>query len=420
MQKLLIIVEKLKRELSTFLFKLNKNKITTFQKKILSQIDKKNVKVVFFVNSKAKWQYEGVYRLMEEDPIFDPWVAVVPNTSWGKKNEIDGVLQTIKDFDGYNLIKTFNQENNQYLDINKTIDADIIFFNEPSGGHWLYKPFYFYKKSLCCYIPYCYNIDDSYPVGLKKPFYEALWLAFTETEINRKIAIENSNRGEDKFIHTGYPPMDHFIDIPKKTNKRRKKLLIWAPHHTIDATNNSSPFLEYHQTMLEIASNYKSEIDIVFKPHPLLKYRLYETPGWGQQKTDEYFSAWENGDNTSLATGNYTELFIESDAMIHDGFSFAVEYLFVNKPICYTLRNNNFFEKLNELGQQALDLSYYAKNKDDILYFVREILLDNNDVYFAEREDFLSNVLLPPNDVSAAKNVLASIKNKIYPQGAPL
>ena len=48
-------------------------------------------------------------------------------------------------------------------------------------------------------------------------------------------------------------------------------------------------------------------------------------------KTNDYFNYWSQADNTILSQADYNELFVESDALILDSVSFAVEYLYLEK-----------------------------------------------------------------------------------------
>lgn len=87
--------------------------------------------------------------------------------------------------------------------------------------------------------------------------------------------------------------------------------------------------------MVTFAQKYKDKVQIVFKPHPMLYRTLCEHSEWGKERTDAYYSMWNNMSNTQLEEGDYTELFMQSDAMIHDCGSFILEYLAVDKPCMF-------------------------------------------------------------------------------------
>lgn len=66
----------------------------------------------------------------------------------------------------------------------------------------------------------------------------------------------------------------------------KKKKIIWAPHHSLEDCGGLqlSTFLSYYKFFFELAQKYFNDIQIVFKPHPLLKEKLYQHPDWGKEK----------------------------------------------------------------------------------------------------------------------------------------
>jgi CDP-glycerol glycerophosphotransferase (TagB/SpsB family) len=127
------------------------------------------------------------------------------------------------------------------------------------------------------------------------------------------------------------------------------------------------------ELMLELAQAYKDRIQIAFKPHPSLITQLYQHPDWGKERADDYYARWQQMENTQLETGGYVDLFMTSDAMIHDSGSFVVEYLYANRPVMFVSINlqsiiflkllNRFFSKNTKdtIGiqfQSLLNLSY--------------------------------------------------------------
>ena len=126
----------------------------------------------------------------------------------------------------------------------------------------------------------------------------------------------------------------------------------------VSSTNtNHSNFLWLAEKMLSFTEKYKDKIQIAFKPHPNLKKQLISHPGWGKPKVDEYYDKWNSLDNGQLEEGDYFDLFLQSDAMIHDSVSFLSEYLYTMKPCCYVIKNENLIDSfLNDFGKAALEL----------------------------------------------------------------
>jgi hypothetical protein len=139
------------------------------------------------------------------------------------------------------------------------------------------------------------------------------------------------NGGVNALV-TGYPGVDNLLDpnySPRdvwKIKDKKVKRLIWAPHHSMftDECIYYSCFLQYSDFMLEMAQKDRDDIQIAFKPQPVLRNKLNQY--WGKGKTDDYYHRWESMDNTFLENGGYVDVFLTSDAMIHDSGSFLIEF----------------------------------------------------------------------------------------------
>ena len=59
---------------------------------------------------------------------------------------------------GYNVIKSYNKEEENYLDVKKTCGPDIVFYTNPYKG--LIDDRYYitnFLDCLTCYAPYCFR-----------------------------------------------------------------------------------------------------------------------------------------------------------------------------------------------------------------------------------------------------------------------
>ena len=188
----------------------------------------------------------------------------------------------------------------------------------------------------------------------------------------------------------------------------KKKKIIWAPHYSINRNTafHYSTFLVYYDYMLELAEKYKDYIQIAFKPHPYLLTKLYEI--WGKDKTDRYYSSWENGVNTQLVLGDYVSLFMHSDALIHDCSSFTIEYHYTKNPVLYLIKDDHHADGLNEFGKKAFKMHYLGRNEEDIESFVINII-QGKDNMKKKREDFYKRYLLPPYGKPASINIINAI-----------
>jgi len=414
------------RPIQNFFFKIKLKKIHANHEKALKIIRKKEkIKVVFLVIHESVWKYDELYRLMEQDKRFDPIIVICPYVVYGEDNMLREMNQAFNAFNkkGYKTIKAL-KENDTWLDVKNEIKPDIVFFTNP----WkLTKNQYYinnFNDILTCYVPYFYQVTKHLKENFGGLLQNTVWKVFYESNIHFEYAKRYSKNNAANVIITGYPGIDDYIfqkkinNDPWKIKDEKIKRIIWAPHHTIngqDAGLGLSNFITYSDFFINLLDIYHNYIQIAFKPHPLLKPKLYKDSNWGIKKTDKYYSMWNNHENGLLIEGDYTELFLTSDAMIHDCGSFTVEYLSTSKPTLYLLNNANQLNSLNSFGKMAINYHYKAYDTLDIEKFVKDIVIKGDDYMKNKRIEFIHQFLMPPNNKTATKNIfdyiLSALKN---------
>ena len=391
-------------------------KVSYYHKQALNRIRKKDViNVCFFLIHESVWKYEELYQLFKKDKRFNPIVLVCPYVMYGEENMLNDMENAYSSFQskGYNVLKAL-KDDGTWLDVKKELQPDLIFFTNP---HDLTKSEYNirnFKNYLTCYVPY--NFGNSHMLNLfhNQEFHNLIWKLFAESEIHKKYSIDVAkNKGINVEV-SGFPGTDKFLKNNSDTNlesdwkHKHTKKIIWAPHHTIDDDKSFvsfSSFLIYHQFMIDLLDKFIDKIEIVFKPHPLLKIKLYEHPDWGKQKTDEYYNIWKNHAYGGLNEGDYINLFLTSDTMIHDSGSFLIEYLYTEKPVLRTDRDETICDRLNSFGIMAYNVHYIAKNENEVVDYISEVIFLENDTKKEERLEFKKYNLLPPNNCLASENI---------------
>lgn len=381
---------------------------------------KKVVTVAFFATHSSVWKYDGVYELMAQDPRFDPVVIVCPVVNYGRENMLFEMEKAYNLFasKGLNVKRTYNEQTDTYLDVLKEIEPDIIFYTNPHKG--LIKENYYisnFVNTLTCYVQYAFHVSGINQAQYNQLFHNLLWKAYYETEIHKSMAKSYARNKASNVVVTGYPGIDNFVygkrdgrNVWKEAHKDLKRV-IWAPHHTVDMREKLgySCFLRYYKIMLDLANRFADEIQFVFKPHPLLRMKLYNHQEWGRLKTDRYYEDWDALPNGQVNTNEYVDLFNTSDAMILDSGSFTAEYLACGKPSLFTLSSKSVKDRFNEFGKLALDIHYHANNERDIIEFLESVVCDEKDIKKNERLDFYKKYLVPPNGKSASKNIFDDI-----------
>ena len=122
----------------------------------------------------------------------------------------------------------------------------------------------------------------------------------------------------------------------------------------------------------------------------------------------------KNAENCQLEEGYFINLFMTSDAMIHDSGSFSTEYHYTLNPAMYVAKDINAVkQQLCDFGKLSIDLHYIASQNQDIDWFIQNVVLMGKDEMRPLREKFYKAHLLPPNGKSVAQNTIDNILNAL-------
>lgn len=383
--------------------------------------NKPKIIVAFFLQSPSVWKYDRLYWLFEKSERFEPVVVITPfNVHLNyDKGEMRNVMKQSEEFarkSGYRYFQTFDNERNKWLNVKKTLNPDIIFYTKPYKDTLPQYHIYRFKGKLNCYAPYGVMNIDIFRIVYNLPFHNLLWRFFVETEYQRgysqqyqtcggKNTVVSGSLGMEPLMLPAYKPADVW-----KPQSVRKKRIIWAPHHTVDYLFNFSNFFAYCDFMLELAEKYKDEIQIAFKPHPVLKFKLINI--WGAGRTEAYYQRWRDLPNGQLEDGYYADLFLTSDAMIHDCASFTAEYLYTRKPTMFIVKDKDA-NHWNTFGQKCFDLHYHAYQPSDVEDYIKNVVIAGNDTMQAERDEFYKEYLYPKDGVMPSQKIMDTISKEL-------
>lgn len=417
-------VDKCRCQKVYYLEKLQILTVRGSQKKALNRLqNKETIKCVFFALFPSIWKYDKVFKLMKSNPRFEPIILACPIVNYGHKEMVERINACVEFYKqkGYPVFKAYDEISDRYLDVRKEMAPDIIFYTNPYQG--LIDDRYYitnFKDILTVYVPYFINssIDNQFSCDLL--LHNLVWRKYLEYDYELELSREIQRVHGRNVVVTGYPGIEDLIDNSMsvddeiwKIKDRKLKRIIWAPHHTLEASiYGHTCFLEYAYPMLELAKKYEDKAQFVFKPHPLLKSKLHNL--WGEEKTESYYNLWRTLPNTDINEGEYVGLFRGSDAMIHDSGSFLVEYLYTNKPVLRTVNDVPFEKQFNKFGLNCLDNYYKAGNIKDIELFIQNVINDV-DPLKEQRTKFVNEVLMPKGSPSQniIDDILDSIDNQI-------
>lgn len=400
------------------------NKIPINHLRALSALKgKEKIRCVFFAIFPQIWKYDDVYKLMVEHPRFEPVILVCPFVRYGRETMLETMDECYNQFKSknYNVLKAYDESKDVYYDVEE-LSPDIIFYTNPYKGliddrYYITK----YKNNLTVYVPYMYGNNNDFHNFHDALLHNVVWRFYAESDDHKNYSINASRCKGRNVVVTGYPGIERYIDssyLPSEKNWKKEdqslKKIIWAPHHTIYPIGNVnySCFLKYSDFMLAMAQKYAAKAQFVFKPHPLLRDKLYKF--WGVEKTNSYYNKWLTMDNCTVDNGEYVDLFLTSDAMIHDSGSFVIEYLYVNKPVMRTLNNEPIETMFNSFALKCLDNYYMGRCEQDIEHFIKNVI-DGIDPMKEKRTRFVNEELIPKGSPSQniINDLLDSIDNQI-------
>lgn len=374
-------------------------------KRVLPRIlEHRPVRIMFYVNNLSMWKSDKLLMLLKNDSNFEPFIVsyIYPTDSPKRKDECEKNIARHFGSLGVEVSSGFNYTRNKRYPV-RTFHPDILFYPQPYRNSLMEIP----RNVLLSYIPYCFEMEDS------RRFYNTLyqnicWKIFVASPLHKELKEKyNINHGINVVV-AGNPLADYFFDGHTPTDEiwpvhdSKLKRIIWAPHHSIlpDDTLDYSNFLKIADQMLETAKKYADRVQFVFKPHPMLREKLYKVDSWGINRTDSYYDTWKSLPNCNFADGNYVDLFMTSDALIHDCSSFTAEYLYVNKPVMY-LTDKQRVEVFNTFADACFQVHYHGSKISEIESFVDNVI-DGIDPMAEKRTKFINDQLIPKGNEPVA------------------
>lgn len=375
-------------------------------------LDNKKIRVCFLVVFDSTFPAKPLFEKMLKDDVFDPRILIIPDVSRGIEHQFYQLKKSYETFASLYgkelVINSYCYENETFIDY--TNDFDIACFANPYDHmtNNLYTIDYWSQNSvLPIYVNYCFMISQysrKYVINLKSM--NLCWKIFADTEENLEEFKKYTARKGENAVLSGYCKMDELFSVNKQKTTRKK--IIISPHHSVNMSGlKLSNFLQYYNFFLELPDIYP-QIDFVFRPHPLLFVTLSNDDLWGKERVEEYINKITSYPNVIYQNGgNYFDTFLNSDGIIHDCGSFIMEYLYTENPACYMVSsaNNEFLP----ITKNSLKHHYLASNKQEIIDFIENIILKENDFMKNDRIKFAKEKIMI-NYPNVADYILENIK----------
>lgn len=387
------------------------------QKKLLTKVP---LNVAFLVTLPSMFPAKPLMERMCKDPNFKVSIVVIPDFRFGIERAKSNLSQCLKELDEFKDFLYVSPIENEYDTIDLKSIADVIFLPFCYDvSHSKYNFANIIKLGILpALVSYTFN-NDIYNRNnlIASNEFGLFWKIFLDEEysldeFNKYSLLKGSNT-----VLTGYCKMDNYCNT-KTVSTSKKKTIIIAPHHSIPGGFNDilqlSNFLKYADLFLKLPDIY-SDIRFIFRPHPALLPVLESDSFWGKEKTKKYMDDMSKKNNVTISlSGDYFKEFSESDGIIQDCASFLTEYFWTKKPQCYLLKSpKDISSKFIPLGQDCLKHCYVSYTEQEILNFIDNVILKENDPKKKNREDFAINKL-KVNCNNASENIIKYLKDIFY------
>lgn len=400
-------LSKIIRKIEFFKTLLEFYKLESHRKYFIGKLkDKNQIKVIFlgYALGGSSDIFSNLYNLFVKDERFEPYIVIVPNSFSTKETMIELQKQACEYLEKLNIpyIKGYNEEKDEFFDPRKEINPDVVFMCH--NYDWF--PFEFRIENYLDKITYIFqyslllvdNIKMHCTCKMHLLGHKVFYFPNSLTKYIKRKYFYRKNICND-FL--GELKLDFLTKIKnrKRISKNAVKKIIWAPHHYDGPFSN---FIECSDLFLKIAEKYKNEIKIIFRPHPGLKNSLIRQGIWDESKVNSYWNKWQ--EIGIVSTGDFIDIFEESDAMILDSISFLGEYAYINKPALFI---NKKEQKLNfnVFGKEIKDISYNCWDLNEVEKFIKDVVLEENDILKEKREEYVKDNLNISENSSAAENV---------------
>lgn len=381
------------KKISTEIYSVNLERIKT----------KGKISVGFFINNLSSWSCDRIYRLFEENPLYEPVILVVGLHDGTLASRRDTYKETVDYFEksDYRIIGLWDGVCDEPVTWDNVPCPDIVFLLTPYSGS-LPKELNIYQiplSTLLVYIPYAI-LSDKLDWWFDSPGPQLSWTYFCENSFFYDMIGSTAELGNSNVVVSGHPKLDPLINplveldpmniwkFSPNANPSCVRKIVYTPHQSIDnGEHSSSTFHQNYMYFYNYAREHPDTTSWIIKPHPLLRSRSVEYGLFNSESEyDAYLDLWDALPNAkTVRTGHYQDLFITSDAMITDSGSFLTEYLSVNKPIILLTRNQRLF---NSWGMFVFELTYPILGTDypGITQMIENVILCDDDPLSGSRE----------------------------------
>lgn len=379
----------------------------------IRKVTRTKLYALFLTQEPSCWpSMESVFNAAQENPDYETALVYTPFYHANFIEQVDHYSEYVDM--GFPVIRHGEYDLPQH-------SPDVVFMIKPYGNI----PEQFQIRHLECviprvvYIPYGMEITtDLVKYGFQYYLHYKAWRHCVYGPIVKEYGKRYGYRNGENIAVWGHPKADYYRDMSANREKipeewkrfiNGRKTILWTPHHLIDlAGNGTGTWLIWGERILKLALQ-TPDVVFIFRPHPLMMGALLNSKEMTQAQIDRMKQKIDAASNMIWDEHpTYHDAFNAADAIITDGTTFCIEFLYTKKPIMLTPRNMSGFYMY-----ERMQSSYYiARSFRDIEKYV-DMIKSGEDPLYKKRMDLYKDTFFIPENCTVGEYIMRNIKRDL-------
>lgn len=267
----------------------------------------------------------------------------------------------------------------QWFDL-QSLQPDYVFYQQPYDAYLpeVYRSHVVFRYAKLCMTVYGIALTRELLACLELPFMRHVYCAYAVTETERRY---NKSRlwlshllGIRYSKYFGTLGLADFAaqqqaECPAWDFSKNPFRVIWTPRWTTDEKIGGSNFFRY-KDFLPAYAEKNPDVDILFRPHPMLFDNFVRTGKMTRQEADDYIHGRNAAPNTAMDNEkSYGSSFWHSSVLLTDVSAVLVEYFVTSKPIIFC-ETENCASTYLDFFRQILSVCYVAKDQQQVAMYL--------------------------------------------------
>lgn len=378
------------------------------------------IRVVYICQYLPAWnKVNSVYRLMREDDRFEVLLLCVPDDF--KDGKWLGQAQGENDSYDYCMSHGYTEAVNAWQDgvwfDLKGYRPDYVFHPRPYNA-FMPKPYrtkVVSRYARICNIMYGYTLSEQMlKLVLNRDFYRHVYyyLAETQSAMDGFVSLfpRSYAKGYRKCKVLGMPSLQDILDAKGKESpawefSRQSFRVMWTPRWTSDKKLGGTNFLAYYKGLLQYTKEH-TDIDFLFRPHPLALDNFVQQGEMTQEEVDEFRRTCRQQGNLSLdSQKTYEASMWGTDVLVTDTSSIVPEYFLTGKPLIFCLSNMEL--KWNSFAEKMVSGCYVARSLPEVFAYVEQIKNGKDDM--KQKREKIGRELFGSDVTKISQNIVSEL-----------